>query len=92
MDFKNNVIPMNKKIQNKKLNDAELRLRELINSIDFKMQQVFWDSLVFDDEELELLTNFGETLKFPHPETHARVASVLASYILRNEKFKKEFT
>ena len=33
------------------------------------MQQPHWQLLAFDDEELEVMANFGETIKFPHPNT-----------------------
>ena len=47
------------------------------------MQQNFWDALVFDDKELELLANFGETIKFPHETTAVRALSILSTYILK---------
>ena len=49
------------------------------------MQQPFWDALVFDDQELQLLSNFGETIKFPHDNTAVKALSVLATYILKKE-------
>jgi hypothetical protein len=49
------------------------------------MQQNFWDALVFDDKELELLSNFGETIKFPHETTAVRALSILSTYILKKQ-------
>ena len=53
------------------------------------MQQPYWDALVFDDVELELLANFGETIKFPTDNTAVRALSVLATFLL---KHKEEFS
>ena len=79
----NNVVMFKDGLENKKKTEAEERLKLTINSIDTKMQQPYWDALVFDDIELELLSNFGETIKFPSETTAARAASVLANYILK---------
>ena len=84
----NNVVPFKKGVENKQKIEAEDRLRMTIGSIDVKMQQPYWDALAFDDVELELLSNFGETIKFPSDNTAARVASVLATFLL---KHKEEF-
>ena len=56
------------------------------------MQQSFWDAVAFDDQELELLSNFGETIKFPHDNTAVRALSVLSTFILktRTEDFTYE--
>ena len=72
-------------VENKEKMKAEERLKLLIASIDAKMQQPFWDALAFDDVELELLANFGETIKFPHDNTAVKALSVLATYILKKE-------
>jgi hypothetical protein len=61
------------------------RYKKLVLSIDNKMQQNFWDALVFDDKELELLSNFGETIKFPHETTAVRALSILSTYILKKQ-------
>lgn len=79
----NNVVMFKEGLENKKKTEAEERLKLTINSIDTKMQQPYWDALIFDDIELELLSNFGETIKFPSETTAARAASVLATYILK---------
>ena len=84
----NNVVPFKVGVENKQKIMAEERLKKTIASIDLKMQQPYWDALVFDDVELELLSNFGETIKFPSDNTAARVASVLATFLL---KHKEEF-
>lgn len=79
----NNIIPFAKGVKNKLAEEAEDRYKKLILSIDNKMQQSFWDALIFDDKELELLANFGETIKFPHETTAVRALSILSTYILK---------
>jgi hypothetical protein len=88
----NNVVMFKQGVENKEKMKAEERLKLIIASIDAKMQQSYWDAMAFDDVELELLSNFGETIKFPSDNTAARVASVLATYILktRTEEFSYE--
>ena len=81
----NNVIMFKEGVVNKQKTDAEERLKKTIASIDLKMQQPYWDALVFDDQELQLLSNFGETIKFPHDNTAVKALSVLATYILKKE-------
>ena len=85
----NNVVPIKKGIENKQKIIAEERLKKTIASIDLKMQQPYWDALAFDDVELELLSNFGETIKFPSDNTAVRALSVLATFLL---KHKEEFS
>ena len=87
--FQNNIVPFKKGVENKQKIEAEDRLRMVIGSIDVKMQQPYWDALVFDDVELELLSNFGETIKFPSDNTAVRALSVLATFLL---KHKEEFS
>ena len=81
----NNVVPIKQGIENKQKIIAEERLKKTIASIDLKMQQPYWDALAFDDQELQLLSNFGETIKFPHDNTAVKALSVLATYILKKE-------
>ena len=90
--FQNNVVPFKKGVENREKTAAEDRLRLTIASIDAKMQQPYWDALAFDDVELELLSNFGETIKFPSENTAVRALSVLATFILktRTEEFSYE--
>ena len=85
----NNIIPFKKGVENKKQIEAEDRIKMIVGSIDVKMQQPYWDALVFDDVELELLSNFGETIKFPSDNTAVRALSVLATFLL---KHKEEFS
>ena len=85
----NNVVPFKKGVENKQKIEAEDRLRMVIGSIDVKMQQSYWDAMAFDDVELELLSNFGETIKFPSDNTAVRALSVLATFLL---KHKEEFS
>ena len=85
----NNVVPFKAGVENKQKLVAEERLKKTIASIDLKMQQLYWDALVFDDVELELLANFGETIKFPSDNTAVRALSVLATFLL---KHKEEFS
>tara|TARA_Y100001937_G_C6950954_1_gene254610 strand:+ start:15 stop:305 length:291 start_codon:yes stop_codon:yes gene_type:complete len=88
----NNVILFKQGVENKQKTQAEDRLKKTIATIELKMQQPYWDALVFDDVELELLSNFGETIKFPTDNTAVRALSVLATYILktRTEDFSYE--
>ena len=79
----NNIIPIAKGIANKKQVDQANRLNKLIASIEAKMQQPYWDVLLFDDAELEVMANFGETLKFPSETTAVRAMSILSTYILK---------
>ena len=88
----NNVIMFKEGVVNKQKTDAEERLKKTIASIDLKMQQPYWDALVFDDVELELLSNFGETIKFPHDNTAVRALSILATYILRKRNEEELFS
>ena len=81
----NNIIPFKQGVENKQKIEAEDRIRMIVGSIDVKMQQPYWDALVFDDQELQLLSNFGETIKFPHDNTAVRALSILATYILKKE-------
>ena len=50
------------------------------------MQSAHWQVTAFDDEELEVLANFGETIKFPHPTTPHRVAAVLSTFLLKHRE------
>ena len=84
----NNVVPFKVGVENKQKIMAEERLKKTIASIDLKMQQPYWDALVFDDVELELLANFGETIKFPTDNTAVRALSVLATFLLKGNKGK----
>ena len=88
----NNVILFKQGVENKQKTQAEDRLKKTIATIELKMQQPYWDALVFDDVELELLSNFGETIKFPHDNTAVRALSVLSTFILktRTEDFTYE--
>ena len=81
----NNIIPFKKGVENKQKIEAEDRIKMIVGSIDVKMQQPYWDALAFDDQELQLLSNFGETIKFPHDNTAVKALSVLATYILKKE-------
>ena len=87
----NNVVLFKKGVENRQKTEAEDRLRMVIGSIDVKMQQPYWDAMAFDDVELELLSNFGETIKFPSDNTAARVASVLATYVLKKQTEEELF-
>ena len=85
----NNVVPFKVGVENKQKIMAEERLKKTIASIDLKMQQPYGAALVFEDVELELLSNFGETIKFASDNTAVRALSVLATFLL---KHKEEFS
>ena len=84
----NNIVPFAKGVENQQQLQAQARIKKLIASIDFKMQQSFWDAVAFDDQELELLSNFGETIKFAHDNTAVRALSILSTYILRKRNLE----
>ena len=88
----NNIIPFKQGVENKQKIEAEDRIRMIVGSIDVKMQQPYWDALVFDDVELELLSNFGETIKFPNDNTAVRALSILSTYILRKRNEEELFS
>ena len=79
----NNIIPFKKGVENKQKIEAEDRIKMIVGSIDVKMPQPYWDARAFDDQELQLLSNFGETIKFPSETTAVRALSILSTYILR---------
>ena len=82
----NNVVLIREGIENKRKKEAEDRYHILVGSIDVKMQSAHWQVTAFDDEELEVLANFGETIKFPHPTTALRVAAVLSTFLLKHRE------
>ena len=82
----NNVVLLKDGIENKKLKEAQDRFHVIVGSIDAKMQSAHWQVTSFDDEELEILANFGETIKFPHPTTALRVAAVLSTFLLKHRE------
>ena len=82
----NNVVLIREGIENKRKREAEDRYHIIVASIDVKMQSAHWQVTSFDDEELEVLANFGETIKFPHPTTPHRVASVLSTFLLKHRE------
>ena len=81
-----NVVLLKDGIENKKLKEAQDRFHLIVGSIDVKMQSAHWQVTAFDDEELEVLANFGETIKFPHPTTALRVAAVLSTFLLKHRE------
>ena len=83
-----NIVPFAKGVENQQQLQAQARMKKLIASIDYKMQQSFWDAVAFDDQELELLSNFGETIKFEHDNTAVRALSILSTYILRKRNLE----
>ena len=82
----NNVVLIREGIDNKRKREAEDRYHIIVGSIDVKMQSAHWQVTSFDDEELEVLANFGETIKFPHPTTALRVAAVLSTFLLKHRE------
>ena len=84
-----NIVPFAKGVENQQQLQAQARIKKLIASIDYKMQQSFWDAVAFDDQELELLSNFGETIKFAHDNTAVSALSILSTYILRKRNLEE---
>ena len=69
--------------ENRELMEQKKRLAQIIVKIETKMQLPYYDVLSFDDEELQAMANFGETIKFAKQNTASRVMSVLANDILK---------
>ena len=63
--------------------EQKKRLAQIIVKIETKMQLPYYDVLSFDDEELQAMANFGETIQFAKPNTASRVMSVLSNDILK---------
>jgi lysophospholipid acyltransferase (LPLAT)-like uncharacterized protein len=68
-------------------NVAALHQRKLIietaGNLSFKMSQRSWDKMTINDPELQVLSEFGETISFA-PEVASRLIASLATNILRN--------
>ena len=69
--------------ENRELMEQKKRLAKIIVKIEQKMQLPYYDVLSFDDEELQAMANFGETITFAKPNTASRVMSVLSNDILK---------
>ena len=69
--------------ENRELMEQKKRLAKIIVKIEHKMQLPYYDVLSFDDEELQAMANFGETIQFAKPNTASRVMSVLSNDILK---------
>ena len=69
--------------ENRELMEQKKRLAKIIVKIEQKMQLPYYDVLSFDDEELQAMANFGETIQFAKPNTASRVMSVLSNDILK---------
>ena len=69
--------------ENRELMEQKKRLAQIIVKIETKMQLPYYDVLSFDDEELQAMANFGETIMFAKPNTASRVMSVLSNDILK---------
>ena len=62
--------------------EQKKRLAKIIVKIEQKMQLPYYDVLSFDDEELQAMANFGETITFANQTQH-HVMSVLSNDILK---------
>ena len=69
--------------ENRELMEQKKRLAKIIVKIETKMQLPYYDVLSFDDEELQAMANFGETIQFAKLNTASRVMSVLSNDILK---------
>lgn len=83
INYKTNVVQFPNVERNKQLEEHEKKIASLAATIQFKMDDKNWDKLSLIDEEVKMLSHFGETIKFA-PETSARLISVLANTIIRN--------
>ena len=82
--YKSNVIQFPDVQKNQALDDHEKHISSLATTVQIKMEQQNWDKMMLIDDEIKMLSNYGETLKFA-PETAARLISVLATTLIRNE-------
>ena len=70
--------------ENRELLDQKKRLAETVLSIEAKMNCPYWDIQMFDDKELQVMANFGETIKFAE-KTASRIAAALSTFILKKQ-------
>jgi hypothetical protein len=70
--------------ENRELLEQKKTLAETVKSIEDKMNAPYWDVLLFSDKELQVMANFGETIKFAE-RTASRIAAVLSTFILKKQ-------
>ena len=81
--YKSNVIQFPDVQKNQALDEHERSVTLLASTVELKMDQSNWDKMILIDDEIKMLSNYGETLKFA-PTTAARLISVLATTLIRN--------
>jgi len=79
----NNVIEF-PNAENRELMEQKKTLAETVLSIEKKMDCPYWDIQMFHDKELQVMANFGETIKFTE-KTASRIAAVLSTFILKKQ-------
>lgn len=62
---------------------------ETVGTLTFKMENKTWDITPIFQQELEILSEFGETISFA-PEIASRLIATLATTILRNRLLTDE--
>jgi len=82
MRNQNNVIEF-PGVKNIKLNNLQKELVKNFASIDLKMKDKNWSINLLNEEELNVLTFYGETLEFA-PQVAARLIAVLSTSIKTN--------
>lgn len=81
--YKSNVIQFPNGKKNKQACEHEKHIASLALTIQQKMEHEKFSQLPLLMEEISMLANYGETIKFS-PLTQQRLISVLAETIIRN--------
>ena len=81
-DFQNNILKF-PGTKNPKVEEQQKEFARVLGSLTIKMNKDDWNIHPITHTELSLLSNHGETIKFP-PLTAARLNSVLATSLIRN--------
>lgn len=83
VSYKHNIVQFPNVQKNKELDEHEKKIANLAFTVQQKMDHHNWDKLQLIDEEVKMLSNYGETIKFA-PDISARIISVLATTLIRN--------
>ena len=81
--YKSNIIHFPNCEKNRQLDEHEQLIANLAFSIQQKMECNNFDKMELISEEIRMLSNYGETIKFA-PDISARIISVLAKQYLTN--------
>jgi hypothetical protein len=81
--YKSNVIQFPNVQKNQALDEHEKIIANLAFTVQQKMDSSSWSKLPLIDDEVKMLSNYGETIKFA-PDISARLIAVLATQLIRN--------